>query len=179
MDFNFEEKEINLDFLSSPNFDEAFKKIEIDIFLIDVVAFEFVNAHISESNFSIVKSCYLSMLKNKIKTSPNDKTGLIFYNTLVNSNKIGIQGVFVFQDINPTNFSRICDVEHLHEDFVENIGSSLREVSLLDSLKVCQSYLETEEQENNTNKKIFIFTANDSPIDSIENDSILLFVKVK
>lgn len=83
MEFNFEDEfEANedndflLDVLNALNYSEA------TIFLVDMQAFNFFNPCIEEPNRLIVLKAYIEMMKSKVISNPNDKYGLIFYNTV-------------------------------------------------------------------------------------------------
>ena len=83
MEFDFQEDQINFDFL-----EEDLTQLDLQnqydavIFLVDAQAIPFINENIEESNLTIVANSFSSFLKNKIISNNFDKAGLVFYNTV-------------------------------------------------------------------------------------------------
>lgn len=83
MEFNFDDgyeaEEANdflFDALNALNYTEA------TIFLVDMQALNFFNPKIEEPNRLIVLKAYIELMKAKVISNPNDKYGLVFYNTV-------------------------------------------------------------------------------------------------
>lgn len=166
MEFNFENEEdlLDLNMLNSPGFADMFSKNDIIIFLVDAQSFIFMNPNIEENNLTIVTNAYLSMLKSKIISNPNNRFGLVLYNTQKQKNHFGLEHIWVAQIPDALTPGQIKEAEEFKNSLLGEIGVWNGEVSLRDALWVCHSLLKLAKVNARAfDQRVFLFTVNDSP----------------
>jgi ATP-dependent DNA helicase 2 subunit 1 len=116
-----------------------------------------------------------SFLKTKIISNEKDIIGLILYNTETTQNNFNFSGINVKIPLAPPDAGLIKNIKTLQQMtnpelnlnykqfLVENFPPSQMEISLASALTVCHSELKNYDEKSH-NKRIFLFTDNDNPM---------------
>jgi ATP-dependent DNA helicase 2 subunit 1 len=139
------------------------------IFLIDC------NKTLVEHALSSILAVAESFLKTKIITNENDLFGIITYNTQKTNNILNFDGINVIIPLTAPDAKLIKDVKILSQNTSPNYNKNYHqflhaefpsradETSLNEALWICHQELKNFDAKN-FNRRIFLFTDNDSPM---------------
>lgn len=131
-----------------------------------------------------------SFLKTKIITNEKDIFGLILYNTEQTVNNFNFEGINVKIPLSPPNAAIIKHLKELQQctnpsndnNYLQNLRdifpNSKVEISLATALTVCHSELKNFD-EKAYNKRIFLFTDNDNPMNGNFTDRNITIQRAK
>ena len=181
MEFNFSDdnnsvSSLNLD---SPTYSEIFQIHDSIIFLVDIHSLFFKNANLTEKNISIFFRIYKNFIKNKIINSSQNKISLIFYNTVKKQNPLEFEGIYIFQKLEAVSAFFIKNCENVENFIKDEIGINEDEALFNEVLWVCNNQFRNHSDNKNSFQRIFIFSVNDFPNQSLGNkDQIFEYVNV-
>lgn len=117
-----------------------------------------------EDNFyRTIQKAFLSFIKSKIVSAPNDKTCLVLYNTKTAQNNLSFPGVSIVFDMNNPTPERIKQAQEvLEEPFEERFGSADSE-HLYQALWASNYVFKEQGLSDEVSRRIFLFTCDDHP----------------
>ncbi|EDO49291.1 predicted protein [Nematostella vectensis] len=119
-----------------------------------------------EIPFQLVIKCAINVLKNKIISSDKDLMAIVFFATEKHKNKTDFKHVYILQELDQPDASRILELEKFLEDdncndFSSNFGHNTG-FSLSDVLWTCSNIFSQCTQKV-SHKRIMLFTNCDHP----------------